>query len=950
MQSCHIKFRYGRKFLVVTMVLLSVTALGNTYVRYHPEEIVSGSSMVYSDYKSESVPSTSWSHTYHNPEQGDLIMITCHADDATLLSITYGGVIPELIAMEDTRPQTYVYAITSTNQPESGAYHALDVTWSGAGVGATSFSKIINVDPDVLEDTSMINTASSSPNFATSVSTSVTSEGEHNIIFDAVTVWNGGEDFTAEAGQVGSFYDLFDSPRGAGTSYRFSGEGTVEMGWSGGSLIGRIRHVVISVPLLRGTGVSASLGKSTDGWSGAVPVYGLLTGDLDPEEYPYARANVLTPAHETYYIDMTWDENQERFQGTILIGSWYGNGCVDPNVGTYTVAVELSSDPEFAFIDYTSDPTSFSSYITRRKSSRGIQFDYTSPLPIWENDHWNHTVSDFVIYADTSRTDTTVAIPFHPVTSSIWDLSVEFDGIPVSQGSASSSTDVWWWDQGTHTLYVQKASLGTGEVSVDLNFRSDTDLWATRFDRVRTNGMGNRLFYNGLFISNQHFTTSVYGGGHEHAGMQAESRAHSPDHPEISTDCMERVAVHVDDVVRLDSSGTYPSNIKWDQDQWRDWIVHEDNDKIILVTDSDENRWQQQIDTHISARRTQTIYSGEHFIKNTYEFTNNDVVSRRYPFVWQREPWIGTDRATNDRSRYSGDTSDVVIETRNPMSAYERSWLVSYDRMDNAAIAVLFQKETIDSSTYGIFADEAFISSWGAEWPVEITNKGTTESHQIGFEHTFASVEPGETVEFTFWNSHYVDSSWDALEESIEEDWDHISEQNESTFQIELRVTPENQGWNFVSFNLVPGNSDVSYILDAIEGSYERVFHYDSSDERWLSHVPGRPGRFNTLHTWDSRMGVWIKMNEDRTLSLEGTAPATTVMELRPGWNMVGLPSAREGNHGLPDEINRIGLFDPSEEYNIAYTDDVAGFVFEPGKGYWLYNGANETVTWTVEY
>ncbi len=52
-------------------------------------------------------------------------------------------------------------------------------------------------------------------------------------------------------------------------------------------------------------GVTGSLGKTTDGWGGAIPVYMTLDSPLSNEDYPYARAKVDTPATETYYTDMT---------------------------------------------------------------------------------------------------------------------------------------------------------------------------------------------------------------------------------------------------------------------------------------------------------------------------------------------------------------------------------------------------------------------------------------------------------------------------------------------------------------------------------------------------------------------------------------------------------------------------------------------------------------------
>ncbi len=97
-------------------------------------------------------------------------------------------------------------------------------------------------------------------------------------------------------------------------------------------------------------------------------------------------------------------------------------------------------------------------------------------------------------------------------------------------------------------------------------------------------------------------------------------------------------------------------------------------------------------------------------------------------------------------------------------------------------------------------------------------------------------------------------------------------------------------------------------------------------------------------------MGIWIRMTTGDTLTITGSAPTSTDITLYPGWTMVGLPSSASGNHGLPAEVNIVGYFDASMEYNVAYTDDVAAFVFEPGRGYWLHNPTDVAITWTVDY
>ncbi len=178
--------------------------------------------------------------------------------------------------------------------------------------------------------------------------------------------------------------------------------------------------------------------------------------------------------------------------------------------------------------------------------------------------------------------------------------------------------------------------------------------------------------------------------------------------------------------------------------------------------------------------------------------------------------------------------------------------------------------------------------------------------------------------------------------------WQGLPER--TTTPIGLSATSENGGWNFVSLSLVMEDTSIEIVLNSIEGSYDRVMWYDSSEDVWRSYVPSRAAHYNNLRSLDRTMGVWIRMTTNDVLMIEGYTPMSTDIILRPGWNMVGFPSSTAGNHELPYEVDRVGYFDASNGYNVAYDYDPANFVFEPGHGYWIYNLADYDVVWTVEY
>lgn len=169
-------------------------------------------------------------------------------------------------------------------------------------------------------------------------------------------------------------------------------------------------------------------------------------------------------------------------------------------------------------------------------------------------------------------------------------------------------------------------------------------------------------------------------------------------------------------------------------------------------------------------------------------------------------------------------------------------------------------------------------------------------------------------------------------------------------------------GWNFVSFNLDADGDNYAWANDLVEiledteygisSSYDKVMYYSAVDGDWKTYVPGRPSHYNDLHEWNRKIGVWIHMTADDNLTIEGTAPVTTNITLEPGWNMVGYPSItdRLASETLPAEVSKIGVFDPYEDYNVNHIPDLPKYTLTAGEGYWVYNDADHSVVWTVDY
>ncbi len=161
---------------------------------------------------------------------------------------------------------------------------------------------------------------------------------------------------------------------------------------------------------------------------------------------------------------------------------------------------------------------------------------------------------------------------------------------------------------------------------------------------------------------------------------------------------------------------------------------------------------------------------------------------------------------------------------------------------------------------------------------------------------------------------------------------------------------PVDPGWNFVSYGVVTPYLLHTEILESLDGKYDKLFVYDATVGTWSSYVPGRAEHYNHNMVLDRSMGFWIHMWEFGELEVEGVSPARTAINLRHGWNMVGMPSRNViHGEGLPEGVTVVGFFNHSMEYNMEYRD-VAEVELVPDYGYMLKVDTHGTVVWNVAW
>jgi parallel beta-helix repeat protein len=161
-------------------------------------------------------------------------------------------------------------------------------------------------------------------------------------------------------------------------------------------------------------------------------------------------------------------------------------------------------------------------------------------------------------------------------------------------------------------------------------------------------------------------------------------------------------------------------------------------------------------------------------------------------------------------------------------------------------------------------------------------------------------------------------------------------------------------GWNLISIPFIQGEQDMISVLDSIDGLYDAVQWYDSSDpsDPWKIHVVGKPFG-NDLFELNETMGFWVHITQpgDTIFVYNGTQPASNqTIQLHTGWNMVGYPSLTSYNR--TEGLNNLA-FDSEVKAIWSYNTETQtweemgeGDSFEIGRGYWVL--AMDEVVWQV--
>ena len=157
------------------------------------------------------------------------------------------------------------------------------------------------------------------------------------------------------------------------------------------------------------------------------------------------------------------------------------------------------------------------------------------------------------------------------------------------------------------------------------------------------------------------------------------------------------------------------------------------------------------------------------------------------------------------------------------------------------------------------------------------------------------------------------------------------------------------KGWNLVSLNRQPENTDITAVLDTISGKYLSVWLFDDD---WKVYNPDNP-QSGSLATMDFGYGYWINMKEAGTLVVPVTTFFISSIELAEGWNMVSYHGAEsmdvfDALSSIDDLCISVWAFEDNiwKVYNPSNPASSSLTIMKPGNGYWIH--VAEACTWTL--
>ena len=160
-------------------------------------------------------------------------------------------------------------------------------------------------------------------------------------------------------------------------------------------------------------------------------------------------------------------------------------------------------------------------------------------------------------------------------------------------------------------------------------------------------------------------------------------------------------------------------------------------------------------------------------------------------------------------------------------------------------------------------------------------------------------------------------------------------------------------GWNLISTPISPADTSLLSVMASVGAdNWTSVWSYDEIG--WHRYDKEGPPFLNDLTEMDAGIGYWVKMSADDTLTITGSPPVVTSIDLAAGWNLVGYNSqvsmaTLTALASLGDDWTSVWTYDETGWHR--YNKEGPPFLNDltemgPNKGYWIEMSA--AGTWTI--
>ncbi|MCJ2511766.1 MAG: PKD domain-containing protein [Candidatus Thermoplasmatota archaeon] len=154
-------------------------------------------------------------------------------------------------------------------------------------------------------------------------------------------------------------------------------------------------------------------------------------------------------------------------------------------------------------------------------------------------------------------------------------------------------------------------------------------------------------------------------------------------------------------------------------------------------------------------------------------------------------------------------------------------------------------------------------------------------------------------------------------------------------------------GKRIASIPLIQDDETLETVLQSLDGSYDHVRYYKSSDQsgHWKSYWTFKT--YRTLFSINHKMGFWIQITKDDYLVVAGLVPELVEIELGHGWNFVGYPSFTDRT--VSDALSsidwrKIDGYSDAPPYHLTHLNP--GDIMTAGEGFWIWVDAPQV--WIV--